>query len=233
MRGGITGATMAAVMALAACSPQTPPSSASPSGPSASAPSTTAREFASEMLLTKPDAKPGQPTTMTAKVHVAGDKMRWEINDPDEGPVVMIATADATFIIAKSGSQQTAIKLPGSRALTDFAVQFPGLSEAMADASGAGVKVGSCTAAGVTGALYRLDGAAGSGTEVCVAPQGFPLESRENGKVVMQTTKFTPGPQDAALFAPPAGVPVQDMTELMKGIDPKALEAMEKAIQGR
>jgi hypothetical protein len=230
--------TAGAIVAfVAACGPAggpTPPKTGADA--STPAPGLAGRAFSSDIVLSNPDPRPGQPKTTNAKVFVSGQNMRWEMNDDDGNPVVMIVGPEAVFMIGTEGGKPQAVKLPGSGAFDEFISAIPGMDPDFMRGEPGATSVGACTAAGVAGALYRVEEPAegsrpATRSDMCVAPQGFPLEVRENGQLVMQTTRFTTGPQDAALFAPPTGIPVQDLGAMMKDLAPAMTQEMEKALK--
>lgn len=87
-------------------------------------------------------------------------------------------------------------------------------------------RTGSDTVAGEACAIWEF--AAGDGEvpgDACVTRDGIPLRVTSGGQTVMLAKSITRGPQDPALFAPPAGYEVVDMGECMR-LSAEMMEAM-------
>ncbi|MCB2096152.1 MAG: hypothetical protein KDE05_00845 [Parvularculaceae bacterium] len=88
------------------------------------------------------------------------------------------------------------------------------------------VKTGTDEVAGERCAVYEIaaadDEPAGG---ACVTRDGIPLRVVSGGQTVMLAKSITRGPQDPALFAPPAGYEVLDMGECMR-IGAEMMQAM-------
>jgi hypothetical protein len=52
----------------------------------------------------------------------------------------------------------------------------------------------------------------------CVTADGIILRAKEGDRIVWETTAISRGPQDAALFALPAGVKVVDVRDMVSGL---------------
>lgn len=156
----------------------------------------------------------------------SGRKMRMEMTS-SRGPSVVIADLDAgqSYMITEAAGQRVAMQMPltanAGAALNDLWTQTDGLRA-----------TGACLVAGQPGVEWSRPAAAAGSTETpvartaCIAPDGVLLRVTENGAPVWETTRLDRGPQDPALFAPPAGVQV---IHLGSGAAALAAGALERA----
>lgn len=88
-------------------------------------------------------------------------------------------------------------------------------------------RMGADEVAGEKCAIWEFAGASDSEAagSACVTRDGIPLRVVSSGKTVMLAKSIARGPQDPALFAPPAGYEVVDMGECMR-IGAEMMEAM-------
>jgi hypothetical protein len=88
-------------------------------------------------------------------------------------------------------------------------------------------RTGADEVAGEKCAIWEIAAASDSDAagSACVTRDGIPLRVVSGGKIVMLAKSIARGPQDPALFAPPAGYEVFDMGECMR-IGAEMMEAM-------
>ncbi|MGE0596286.1 MAG: hypothetical protein AB7P07_07970 [Hyphomonadaceae bacterium] len=88
-------------------------------------------------------------------------------------------------------------------------------------------QVGPCTHIGEAGLEWSRVRDNGESQNSCVTPDGIILWSTDNGRTTWQTTSVQRGPQDAALFQPPAGAQSLDISNIRDVND--AIEAAKAA----
>jgi hypothetical protein len=114
------------------------------------------------------------------------------IRNPDQGRLFVVGELAGQRIALRGGA--------GEHRIPDAAAAW---EEARAEAAAAGP----CVAVGETGILWLR------GEErACVSADGVLLSAERGGLMVWRTTALARGPQDAAAFAPPTGVPLIDVS---------------------
>lgn len=230
LRAAFTAGAAAIAIAMSACSPQPAPPKADGAAPPPGVAS--GDGFYSEFRAANQDkttgTKAASPEFMDGKMYRSGQSVRMEFADPEKGNVVIISTPAHTIMIGTENGKQSAIKLPGQDFARTLGVELPDFTKPDWMATEKGQLVGPCSAMGQSGQLYRITEQAET-SEACVSQQGWPLEVKQGGKVVWQTVKYTPGAQDAALFAVPAGIEVVDMDAMMKGFGAEMEKMMKEA----
>ncbi len=88
-------------------------------------------------------------------------------------------------------------------------------------------RMGADEVAGEKCAIWEISAASDSdaASSACVTRDGIPLRVVSGGQTVMLAKSIARGPQDPALFAPPAGYEIVDMGECMR-IGAEMMEAM-------
>lgn len=129
--------------------------------------------------------------------------------------VVLNQNAGATIYMWPEGEDAPAIATTMSRGDLGAAARAFGVDPA--DEARA-KKTGTDEVAGEKCAVWEIAAeaegeAAGS---ACIARDGIPLRMTSGGQTVMQAKSIARGPQDPALFAPPAGYEIVDMGECMR-----------------
>lgn len=156
-------------------------------------------------------------------IYRAGRKQRIEFStNGAETAVVSDADANQGFLVTQQGGRRMAMRMslgdgPMRDAMTDWTQ------------GRATTFVGACAAAGQVGAEWRMTPTAEDTVDrtACVTPDGILLKATEAGATTWETTAVSRGPQDPALFTPPAdAVDMSALAGQMKA-------AMERAKSGQ
>jgi len=122
--------------------------------------------------------------------------------------VAIITNADAqeAYLVSQMGGRQMAMRMPvdAEQAQDPFADWSQG---------GQATQRGPCLVAGQAGVEWVATPEEGQTTPetACVTPDGIILKATENGETTWEVTSVQRGPQDAALFAVPAGAQIVDL----------------------
>lgn len=187
-------------LTLAACNPSAPSGDAGGGGASVF-PNLFQASYRAEAVITQPDSGQAMPVVIVR----SGQKVRMEMNGP-QGAMVVVHNPEAneTFSIVNTGGRQMALQMssddvtdPNQDWTTEAGTTF----------------VGPCTVGAESGNEWsRVEGDATSTS--CVTQDGIILRATRNGQTTWETTSISRGPQDASLFALPAGVQVMDLNNL-------------------
>lgn len=190
--------------ALAACNPSANSGGDSASQAAANAaasvfPDLFQTAYRAEAVITDADSGETTPVVMIRD----GRKLRMEVTS-EQGPVTIVtdgATGDSFMVMRMNGQQMVLRQNLGD---------MPTAPEEMwgGQAAGTATVVGPCTHAGQTGQEWRSDE---EDNRACVTSDGIILWGSSNGQRTWETTSVQRGPQDPALFQPPAGAQVMDM----------------------
>jgi hypothetical protein len=161
---------------------------------------------------------PGGEISMT--VYSSGAKTRSETALPSAGGVKMVtlmdrAAKDYVSFAEGPGMPKRANKLSADD-IKQFEQNFP-----RPDGAAAPTKIGADTVAGLSCTIWRIEPGASVAPETaqpleaCVTDDGIMLRVGAPDAPRMIATSVTRGPQDAALFALPAGYEVVDMGDCM------------------
>ncbi|GAM97738.1 hypothetical protein U91I_01366 [alpha proteobacterium U9-1i] len=196
------GLAAAAALVLAACNPSAPSGEGGAAGGAPSVfPNLFQAAYRAEATITNPES--GQ--TMPVVIVRDGQKVRMEMNGP-QGAMVVISNPETgeTFSIISGGGRQMAI-----RANTDD------VSDPNRDwtAEAGTTFVGPCSVGSESGNEWTRTDENGTSTG-CVTQDGIILRAAQNGQTTWETTSISRGPQDASLFALPAGVEVMDLSNM-------------------
>ncbi|MGE0045328.1 MAG: DUF4412 domain-containing protein [Hyphomonadaceae bacterium] len=152
----------------------------------------------------------------------SGQNTRMEFTG-DQGEMIMIVNPEAQEAYTIMPAQRRAMRVP----LTQITQTPESLwTQSANDTAAAVTRVGPCNVAGESGNEWqRVDE---SGTHRgCVTNDGILLRATNGEEVVWETTSLQRGPQDPALFGPPAGYQVTDLEQMMQGL-PNMQEMVEK-----
>jgi hypothetical protein len=197
MRG--LGLAVLAAAALAACNPSAPSGDAG--GVAEVFPNLFQASYRAEATITHPDSGQTMPIVMIR----SGEKVRMEMNGP-QGAMVIVSNPETneTFSIVNAGGRQMALQMNADD-VTDPNQDWTGEAGA--------TFVGPCTAGAESGAEWsRVEGETTNTS--CVSQDGIILRATTNGQTTWETTSISRGPQDASLFALPAGVQAMDLNNL-------------------
>lgn len=185
----------AAAIGLAGCSQETP-SSATPPPAANVFPDLFAASYRAEANIRNPQSGELSPVV----VYRSGRKQRIEFtSNGAQTAVVADAEAGQGFLISQQGGRRMAMRMPlGDDSMRDAMMDWT--------QGRATTFIGACAGAGQVGAEWRMEPTAEDSVErtACVTADGILLKATEAGATTWETTAVTRGPQDPALFAPPA-----------------------------
>jgi hypothetical protein len=200
-----------AALALAACGKpeeKAPP----PPAPPAAFPNLFQTSYRAEATMTDSHGQTTEVVTIRD-----GQKMRMEFSGGGARTIISNPETGEVFVVMDQGGAPMAMRIAGldmPDAATGWQNQYGGTA----------VRGGPCSAAGETG----FEWATSDGNTSCVTGDGIFLRAAEAGRTTWETTSVQRGPQSAALFAPPAGVRIMDMSG-MRGAAQEALDNMGKS----
>lgn len=194
-----------ALLAVAGCGQSTP--STGPTTPAADTvrPPLLQSAYRVEAQLLGQDGEAPMPLVLVRD----GAKTRIEMTSAEHGQAVFIVRDGEALMISSAMGQPMAMRVPASSA--------PALPDQnwAATQDGNVRRIGDCNVIGEAGSRYQSqDTGEGVPGEACITQDGIMLEASEGGRVVWQATRVQRGPQDPALFEPPAGVTVVDMGDM-------------------
>ena len=220
MRGHILGiAALATALALGACGqPATSEGEASDAPlTSATMPEMFQTSFRLEAITRDADSGRTTPIAWASD----GGKMRIEV-EAGGGEQVFITDPEAGRSIAITNQNgQTMAFAISSDQVPDVAGN---VNAQFQEGAGDAVRVGPCSHAGESGTEWRKEGD-DEGNSACITDDGILLLVKDDGETVWETTSLERGPQDPALFAPPPGVRVMDVRNML---GPQGAEMLEK-----
>jgi len=163
------------------------------------APFDVSKQYSAEMVIT-----PKEGEVMTQKIYFDNDKIRSEINNSGM-EMVSIIRPDLKKLYSVMVSQKMVMEMPYDPSKTPV----PGASQNDAKFE----VVGQETAEGVACTKYKMTGKDGKVAFFWVdtAKKALVKMVPEDGSVTIVWKNFVAGPQDAALFTPPADYKVMNM----------------------
>jgi hypothetical protein len=213
-------AALISVAALAACNPSAPAGDVAQQAQDAASavfPNLFQAAYRAEATITAPDG-----STMPMVMIRDGRKVRMEMSLP-QGQVISVMNEDAGefFTINSAMGRRMVI-----RQRHDEMQNAPDIfwDDATVQTF---TPVGPCSHIGESGMEWSRPRESGTQNS-CVTEDGIILWSTDNGRTTWQTTSIQRGPQDASLFAMPAGVQVMDLGQMGSGMS-EALEAAKAA----
>ena len=106
------------------------------------------------------------------------------------------------YMIVDYRAKRMAVVKPADRAVLDVSTAGPGLPGA---AAGDYNRRGTGQVAGLPCTEWQTNDAAGQETLLCLTADGVMLRASQAGRVLLEATSVTYGPQDPAAFLPPDG----------------------------
>jgi hypothetical protein len=205
---------MMAALALTGCGKPEEKAAEAPASVSEAFPNLFQASYRAEATMFDSEGKASPVVTIRdgqkMRMEFTGEGARTIISNPDTGEV---------FVVLNQGGTPMAMRIAG--------LDIPDVAAAWQTEYGAtATRTGSCTIAGETGAEWSTE----AGSSSCVTGDGIFLRATEGGRTTWETTSIQRGPQNAALFAPPTGVRIMDMSG-MRGAAQDAIDKMGKAGQ--